>query len=157
MQQIPSEQEHLISQRNRFFKLFLFLFQIFLAAYLFYLISLGFFTVGSLLCCLSKTFSELLAGRSIQEVGGGGILVVRHVILTDIIPLRERPIYIEILQISWAIGSISGPLIGGLFVHHTTWRCIFYINFVFCGIGDLTIPLVMKLDLRRALVKKRLS
>ena len=73
----------------------------------FYLISLGFFTVNILLCCLCKTFSELLSGRSIQGVGGGGILALGHVIIADMIPLRQRPIYRGFLQTSWAIGSIS--------------------------------------------------
>ncbi|MCJ1403034.1 hypothetical protein MMC11_006256 [Xylographa trunciseda] len=122
----------------------------------FYLISLGFFTIGSLLCCLSQNFNELLAGRSIQGVGGGGILALGQVILTDIVPLRQRPIYLGVNQIAWALGSICGPLIGGLFVQHTTWRWIFYLNFPFCGIGFLTVPLVMRLQVKRASLKERL-
>lgn len=123
---------------------------------LFYLISLGFFTIGTLLCCLSQNFNELLAGRSIQGVGGGGLLALGLVILTDIVPLRQRPIYIGVNQMSWALGSVSGPLIGGLFVQHTTWRWVFYLNFPFCGIGFLTVPLVMRLHVKRASVKERL-
>lgn len=124
---------------------------------LFYLISLGFFTVGTLLCCLSQNFNELLAGRSIQGVGGGGLLALGLVILTDIVPLRQRPIYLGVNQMSWALGSVSGPLIGGLFVQHTTWRWVFYLNFPFCGIGFLTVPLVMRLHVERASVMDRLS
>lgn len=123
---------------------------------LFYLISLGFFTIGTLLCCLSQDFKELLAGRSIQGIGGGGILALGLVILTDIVPLRQRPIYLGVNQMSWALGSISGPLIGGLIVQNTTWRWIFYLNFPFCGIGFLTVPLVMRLHVNRASVKERL-
>ncbi len=123
---------------------------------LFYLISLGFFTIGTLLCCLSQNFKELLAGRSIQGIGGGGILALGLVILTDIVPLRQRPIYLGVIQMSWALGIISGPLIGGLIVQHTTWRWIFYLNFPFCGIGFLTVPLVMRLQVDRASVKERL-
>ena len=123
---------------------------------LFYLISLGFFTTGTLLCCLSRNFNELLAGRSIQGIGGGGLLALGLVILTDIVPLRQRPIYLGVNQMSWALGSMSGPLIGGLFVQHTTWRWIFYLNFPFCGIGFLTVPVVMRLHVNRASVKERL-
>lgn len=123
---------------------------------LFYLISLGLFTIGTLLCCLSKNFNELLAGRSIQGVGGGGLLALGLVILTDIVPLRQRPIYVGVNQMSWALGSMSGPLIGGLFVQHTTWRWIFYLNFPFCGIGFLTVPVAMRLHVNRASVKERL-
>ena len=123
---------------------------------LFYLISLGFFTIGTLLCCLSQNFEELLAGRSIQGIGGGGILALGLVILTDIIPLRQRPTYLGVNQMSWALGSISGPLIGGLIVQHTTWRWIFYLNFPFCGIGFLTVPIVLRLHVDRGSVKERL-
>lgn len=123
---------------------------------LFYLISLGFFTIGTLLCCLSQNFNHLLAGRTIQGVGGGGLLALGLVILTDIVPLRQRPIYLGVNQMSWALGSVSGPLIGGLFAQHTTWRWIFYINFPFCVIGFLTVPLVMRFHVKRASVKERL-
>ena len=123
---------------------------------LLYMISLAFFVIGTLLCCLSQNFNELLAGRSIQGIGGGGILALGLVILTDIVPLRQRPVYLGVNQLSWALGAISGPLIGGLLVQHTTWRWIFYLNFPFCGIGFLTVPLVMRLHVKRAPLKERL-
>lgn len=122
----------------------------------FYLISLGFFTAGTLLCCRSENFTELLTGRSIQGVGGGGILALGLVILTDIVPLRQRPIYVGINQISWAVGAVTGPLIGGLIVQHTTWRWIFYLNFPFCAIGFVTVPVVLRLHVDRAPMKERL-
>lgn len=123
---------------------------------LFYLVSLGFFTIGSLLCCLSQNFSELLAGRSIQGIGGGGILALGLVIRTDIVPLRQRPIYFGVIQMSWALGSVKGPVIGSLFAEHTTWRWIFYINFPFCGIGFLTVPWVIRLHVERDSFERRL-
>lgn len=78
------------------------------------------------------------------------------VVLTDIIPLRQRPIYLGINQISWAIGTISGPLVAGLLAQHTTWRWIFYTNFPFCGIGLVTVPLVMRLSVKPATLEERL-
>lgn len=53
-----------------------------------YLLSLAFFTVGTLICCLANNFREMLAGRSIQGIGGSGLLSLGLVIVTDIVPLR---------------------------------------------------------------------
>lgn len=68
-----------------------------------------FFTVGTIVCCLSQDFTALLAGRAIQGVGGGGILSLNNIILTDIIPLRQRPLFISLIGIFWSLGSIGAP------------------------------------------------
>lgn len=53
--------------------------------------SLILFAIGSILCCLSREIVLMLVGRSLQGVGGGGIIVLSLVIFTDIVPLRFRP------------------------------------------------------------------
>lgn len=57
----------------------------------FLILSLIFFTIGTLVCCLAHTMGVLLVGRSLQGVGGGGIIILSLVIFTDIVPLRHRP------------------------------------------------------------------
>ena len=123
---------------------------------LLYMLSLSFFTIGTLICCLSQSFTELLAGRTIQGIGGGGISALGYVILTDIVPLRQRPVYTGFIQISFAVGSFCGPVVGGFFAQHATWRWIFYVNFPFCALGFVTVPLVMNLRAKRPPVKERL-
>lgn len=98
----------------------------------------------------------LLAGRSVQGIGGGGILSLNLVILTDVVPLRQRPAYLAITQGAWAIGTIIGPLIGGLFAQHTTWRWVFYVNFPLCGICLVLVPFSVKLYAEGPSVKTRL-
>lgn len=109
------------------------------------MMSLGFFTVGTILCCVANDFNLLLSGRTVQGIGGGGITTLATIILSDIIPLRQRPKYQAVNLLSWGMGTILGPLIGGLFAQHTTWRWLFYINFPFCAIGLFVVPFTVKL------------
>jgi MFS family permease len=64
--------------------------------------------------------------------------------------------YLAVPQIAWAVGTITGPLIGGLFVEHATWQWVFYINFPFCAIGLAIISFTVKLFAERPSVKERL-
>lgn len=80
------------------------------------------FTVGSIVSGTAQGFIALLAGRAVQGIGGGGITALTYVIFTDVIPLRQRPAYIGLIQLVWALGGIIGPVIGGLIAQHTTWR-----------------------------------
>lgn len=112
--------------------------------------------MGSALCCAAHNFAELLAGRSIQGIGGGGIISMGIIIVTDIVPLRQRPKYSNFIQLAWAIGSLIGPLLGGLFAEYTTWRWIFYLNFPFCGIGFVVIFFAIRLEARRSSLGRRL-
>jgi MFS family permease len=118
--------------------------------------SLTLFTVGCIIAGVAHNFTTLLVGRVIQGVGGGGIITLAQVIFTDIVPLRHRPKWWTIIQASWALGTVIGPLIGGLFVQHSTWRWIFWINFPFCGIGFVMVPLVIRLKTKKTSFKEKL-
>jgi MFS family permease len=75
-----------------------------------------FFTIGSILCGVAPRISVLLVGRCIQGIGGGGIIVGAQIICADIVPLRQRPKWFSVVLLAWAIGTVLGPLLGGLFV-----------------------------------------
>lgn len=95
------------------------------------LLSIFLFALGTLVACLSHGFAQFLAGRTIQGVGGGGITTLVLVICTDIIPLRQRPKFTSFMQISWALGTVSGPLIGAAFAEYVSWRWMYgFIYFV---------------------------
>ncbi|KAL1883307.1 hypothetical protein Daus18300_000365 [Diaporthe australafricana] len=102
--------------------------------------SLVMFTAGTIVCCTANGMRQLLCGRTIQGVGGGGIFVMASIVTTDIIPLRQRPQFQGIIAAAWGLGAVLGPLCGGLFAEHTTWRWLFWINFPFCAIGFACVP-----------------
>jgi len=80
------------------------------------------FTVGTILCSVARNFTVLLTGRSVQGIGGGGIITITQVIFCDIVPLRQRPKYFAMVLGSWSIGSIIGPVVGGALVENASWR-----------------------------------
>jgi MFS family permease len=77
----------------------------------------------------------MLTGRCVQGVGGGGIITLTQVIFCDIVPLRQRPKYFPLVLGSWSVGSVLGPLIGGVLTERASWRWCFIVNFPFCLVG----------------------
>lgn len=82
---------------------------------------LVFFLVGVIVAALSKDFATLLVGRSIQGIGGGGLIALTEIVVTDLVPLRFRGQWFGIISGMWALGSVSGPVIGGAFAQNVTW------------------------------------
>lgn len=87
------------------------------------LIALVLFCVGAIVAAIAKDFTYMLVGRSVQGVGGGGIIALSEVIITDLIPLRWRGQYFGILSAMWSVGSVTGPILGGGFAENVTWVC----------------------------------
>lgn len=65
--------------------------------------------------------TKLLVGRCIQGIGGGGLTAMSEVIITDIIPLRQRGEYYGIMNAMWSLGSVTGPILGGGFAQNVSW------------------------------------
>ncbi|MDO8185321.1 MFS transporter [Conexibacter sp. JD483] len=86
------------------------------------------FLVGSTLCGLSQSMLELILFRALQGLGGGGLIVGAQAIIGDVVSPRERGRYQGIFGAVFGVSSVAGPLIGGFFVEHLTWRWIFYVN-----------------------------
>ena len=89
------------------------------------------YTLGSGICGGANSGAVLIAGRSIQGIGTGGLNMILDVVLSDLVPLRERGTFIAITLVVLTMGTSLGPFIGGAIVDNTTWRWVFYINIPF--------------------------
>jgi EmrB/QacA subfamily drug resistance transporter len=95
------------------------------------LIGIAIFVIGSVACALSPTMPALIAARALQGLGGGGLIALSQTIVGDAVSPRERGRYQGYFGAVFAISSIAGPVLGGVFSEHLHWSLIFWINVPF--------------------------
>lgn len=92
------------------------------------LIAITLFTIGSLVGALAQDMTVLIAGRAVQGLGGGGLMVLSQAAIADVVPARDRGKYMGILGAVFGLSSVAGPLLGGWFTEGPGWRWTFWIN-----------------------------
>jgi len=93
-----------------------------------FLVALSIFIAGSILGGFATNMELLIAGRAIQGVGGGGLMILSQAIIADVVPPRDRGKYGGFIGAVFAFSAVVGPLLGGLFTDSLTWRWAFWIN-----------------------------
>ena len=87
-----------------------------------------FFVAGSVLCGLSQSMAMLVGARALQGIGGGAITVTATALIGEVIPLRDRGRYQGALGAVFGVTTVIGPLLGGYFTDHLSWRWAFWVN-----------------------------
>jgi MFS family permease len=109
------------------------------------LISLAAFMLGSGLAGGASNVAMLIAARTIQGLGSGGIFVLLDIITCDMVPIRERGKFLGLVLSTGAIGSTLGPIIGGVVAQHN-WRWVFYLTLPTSGIAVVFLVLFLRLN-----------
>ncbi|WP_439145341.1 DHA2 family efflux MFS transporter permease subunit [Streptantibioticus silvisoli] len=103
------------------------------------------FVIGSALAGRSRTMNELIAFRGLQGIGGGGLMIGVQAIIGDIAPPRRRARYMGLVGAAFGLASVAGPLIGGFFTDHASWRWCFYVNVPFGLVTLAVVTAVLRL------------
>ena len=104
------------------------------------------FMIGSLVCALAHSIGMLIGGRVIQGIGGGGLIILVNICISDLFSMRDRAKYYGIVGMTWAIASALGPVLGGLFTQKVSWRWCFYINLPLDGAALINLFVFLKID-----------
>src|SRR5579871_2504301 len=107
-----------------------------------FLISLVLFTLGSLLCGLATTDTELILFRVLQGLGGGMIMPLAQIIMADVAGPKRMGRVMGLVAVPMMLAPTLGPLLGGTIIQTLDWHWIFYVNIV---VGAIAIPLAVKL------------
>ncbi|RAJ61652.1 EmrB/QacA subfamily drug resistance transporter [Streptomyces sp. Amel2xB2] len=111
-----------------------------------FIFAIAVFLLGSVLCGAAGSMTQLIVYRAVQGVGAGGLTVSIFAILGDLFSPREGARYQSYATGTFAVSSVSGPLLGGLITDHLGWRWAFYINMpvgalaLFMVVSFLTLP-----------------
>jgi EmrB/QacA subfamily drug resistance transporter len=105
-----------------------------------FLAAIAVFLTGSALSGAAQDLGQLIGFRALQGLGAGGLMTLAMAIVAEIVSPRERGRYQGYIQLIFVIASVAGPLLGGAFADHLSWRWVFYVNL---PIGAAAVALIV--------------
>ncbi|KAF7574342.1 AraJ, Arabinose efflux permease [Pyrenophora tritici-repentis] len=115
------------------------------------------FLLGSIISAVSVNAAMLVTGRAVQGLGGGGIVVLVNVCVSDMFRVRDRSFYMGTIGAVWAVASALGPVLGGVFAQQLDWRWMFYINIPIVSASIAVLHFTLRLHNPRTPVVKGLA
>ncbi|RAH75887.1 putative MFS transporter [Aspergillus japonicus CBS 114.51] len=109
-------------------------------------IVLDFHASESAIAGSANTTPAIIDGRAVQGMGGGGINILVDTVICDLVPLRQRGKYVALMASVRAVGTTIGPVLGGAFAQHASWRWVFYINSPLCGVSLYLLVLFLRVN-----------
>jgi MFS family permease len=103
------------------------------------------FAAGSLVFALAQNMTAIIVGRVLQGLGGGGLDLLGEIIVADMTTLQERPLYLGLMALPIAMGTILGPTLGAIFSSFVSWRWIGWINLPLLGVAFLLVFFFLRL------------
>ncbi|MEF3306489.1 MDR family MFS transporter [Paenibacillus sp. GYB003] len=95
---------------------------------LFFQLGLVLFLIGSVLCGIAGTMTELIVYRAIQGIGGGALMPIAFAVIFDIFPPEKRGKMNGLFGAVFGLSSVFGPALGAYITDYIDWRWVFYIN-----------------------------
>jgi len=125
------------------------------------LVAMAIFLTGSIACGRASTMLALVASRTLQGIGAGGLQPIAMTIIGDIFELNERARMQGVFGAVWGVAGLAGPMLGGFIVTALSWRWVFYVNVPFGLLSAIVLSTALvedvekrnaRLDLRGALL-----
>lgn len=95
-----------------------------------YLVAMGLFLIGSIICGVAQSMTQLIFARALQGIGAGGVAPMAFILIGEMFTLEQRAKMQGFFSGVWGVSSVAGPLLGGFLVDQLSWRWVFYINIV---------------------------